>query len=88
MTGEVRIGGENIGSSNMSQVCRKVGVVLQNAEAQIIQQLVEDEIAFGCENFAFSHERIVSAINWSCRQMKLEPRWKTRTLSGDRKSVV
>ena len=85
MTGEVRIGGENIGSSNMSQVCRKVGVVLQNAEAQIIQQLVEDEIAFGCENFAFSHDRIVSAINWSCRQMKLEPRWKTRTLSGGQK---
>ena len=85
ITGEVCIGGENIAGQKMSQICRKVGVVLQNAEAQIIQQLVGDEIAFGCENFAFSAEKISACIGSACKQMNLQPGWKTRTLSGGQK---
>ena len=46
----------------MGEICRKVGVVLQNAEAQIIQQIVEDEIAFGGENFAFPREKIAKTV--------------------------
>ncbi len=85
ISGEVLINGENIVNRKMSEVCRKVGVVLQNAEAQIIQQLVEDEIAFGCENFAFSRDKIKNCVYRSCRQMQLDPDWKTRTLSGGQK---
>lgn len=85
ITGEVLIGGENIAGRKLSEVCRKVGVVLQNAEAQIIQQLVEDEIAFGCENFAFPPERIRESVSRACTYMKLAPEWKTRTLSGGQK---
>lgn len=83
--GDVLIGGESILHQKMGDVCRKVGVVLQNAEAQIIQQLVEDEIAFGCENFAFSREKTAGRIREACEQMKLQPHWKTRTLSGGQK---
>lgn len=85
VTGEVLINGENIIGQKMSKICRSVGVVLQNAEAQIIQQLVEDEIAFGCENFAFSQKKIKACIDRACTQMQLEPNWKTRTLSGGQK---
>lgn len=85
VVGEILIDGEDITGRSMSEVCRKVGVVLQNAEAQIIQQLVEDEIAFGCENFAFPPEKIRECIGRSCRQMELDPGWKTRTLSGGQK---
>ena len=85
ITGEVLIDGENITGQKMSEVCRKVGVVLQNAEAQIIQQLVEDEIAFGCENFAYSAEKIAACIGGACQQMGLHPNWKTRALSGGQK---
>lgn len=85
VTGEVVINGENIAGRKLSEVCRKVGVVLQNAEAQIIQQLVEDEIAFGCENFAFSREKITQCVDRACEQMKLDPKWPTRTLSGGQK---
>ncbi len=85
VTGEILIDGESIRGKSLSQVCRKVGVVLQNAEAQIIQQLVEDEIAFGCENFAFSREKITERVQFACRQTRLEPGWKTRTLSGGQK---
>ena len=54
ISGQVLIDGEDMSGHSLCDVCRKVGVVLQNAESQIIQQLVEDELAFGCENFGFS----------------------------------
>ncbi|MCM1167056.1 MAG: energy-coupling factor ABC transporter ATP-binding protein [Lachnospiraceae bacterium] len=85
VSGEVLIGGESINGKRLGDVCRRVGVVLQNAESQIIQQTVEDEIAFGCENFAFSKEKIAERIRLSCGKMKLQPQWKTRTLSGGQK---
>ncbi len=83
--GKIFIDGEDISKHKMGDICRKVGVVLQNAEEQIVHQLVEDEIAFGCENFAFSQEKIQSRITRSCGYMKLHPAWKTRTLSGGQK---
>lgn len=83
--GEVLINGENILGQKMSDICRKVGVVLQNAESQIIQQVVEDEIAFGCENFGFNKDKIKDCIDNACLKMKLQQQWKTRTLSGGQK---
>lgn len=83
--GEVLIHGESIVGKKLNEVCRKVGVVLQNAEAQIIQQTVEDEIAFGCENFAFPVHKIRTCIDHACSQMQLNPEWKTRALSGGQK---
>lgn len=85
ISGEVLINGENIIGQKMNRICRKVGVVLQNAESQIIQQIVEDEIAFGCENFTFPHDKIKECIDSACSKMQLEPQWKTRTLSGGQK---
>ena len=73
ITGEVLIGGADITGWKMGEICRKVGVVLQNAEAQIIQQIVEDEIAFGGENFAFPREKIADSIERACHLMKLDP---------------
>ena len=85
LTGQVKIDGEDIAGHSLGEICRKVGVVLQHAESQIIQQFVEDEIAFGCENFGFSRKRTADSIEISCRQMDLSPTWKTRTLSGGQK---
>ena len=72
LSGEVRIGGEDVSGQRISDICRRAGVVLQNADAQIIHQRVEDELAFGCENFAFSPEKIGDCIEkrpaagWRC----------------------
>ena len=85
ISGEIKIDGMSILGRGMNEICRKIGVVLQNAQAQIIQQLVEDEIAFGCENFDLPKEEIAQRIGQSCDMMQLEPQWKTRTLSGGQK---
>jgi len=85
LSGDVLIDGEDIKNKRLGQVCRKVGVVLQNADEQIIQKTVEDEVAFGCENFAFPAEKIQKQIQIVCRLMDLKPEWHTRTLSGGQK---
>ena len=85
LTGEVLVGGESIKGKKMGDICRKVGVVLQNADEQIIQKIVEDEIAFGCENLAFPPEKIQKQIDIVCNLLKLDKSWKCRTLSGGQK---
>ena len=76
LTGEVKIAGEDVRGKKLGYVCRKVGVVLQNADEQIIQKVVEDEIAFGCENLAFPPESIQKQIDIVCNLLKLDKRWK------------
>ena len=85
LSGEVLVGGESIKGRKMGYICRKVGVVLQNADEQIIQKIVEDEIAFGCENLAYPPEKIQKQIEIVCNLMKLDTKWKCRTLSGGQK---
>lgn len=85
LSGEVLLNGEEIKGKRLGEVCRKVGVVLQNADEQIIQKTVEDEIAFGCENLAFSPEKISKQIDTVCRLMKLDQSWRSRKLSGGQK---
>ncbi len=85
LEGTVAIDGEDVQGQTMSQISRKVGSVLQNAESQIIHQEVEDEVAFGCENFGVPPEQIEQRITRGCAQMGLDRHWKTRTLSGGQK---
>lgn len=85
LSGQVLVDGEDMHGKRLGTICRKVGVVLQNADEQIIQKIVEDEIAFGCENLAFPPEKIQRQIEIVCKLMKLDPRWKTRSLSGGQK---
>lgn len=85
LEGEILIDGESIKGKKLGYVCRNVGVVLQNAEEQIIQKTVEDEIAFGCENLAFEENKIKKQIEIVCKLLKLDPSWGTRKLSGGQK---
>ncbi|MGN1295213.1 MAG: ABC transporter ATP-binding protein [Bacilli bacterium] len=83
--GEILINGESIKGCKISQICRKVGVVLQNADNQIVHKIVEDEIAFGCENFAFPPEKIKKQVDLVTKMMKLDNGAQTRSLSGGQK---
>ncbi|MCD8026981.1 MAG: energy-coupling factor ABC transporter ATP-binding protein [Clostridiales bacterium] len=83
--GGVLIDGENIKNKTMSEISVKVGSVLQNAESQIIHRIVEDEIAFGCENLGVEAAETERRISKSCKLVGLERNMKTRTLSGGQK---
>ncbi len=85
LKGTVRIDGEDVSKHSMSRISQKVGSVLQNAELQIVHQKVEDEIAFGCENFGIAPPEIEKRVSEGCKRMELSRDWKTRTLSGGQK---
>lgn len=85
LSGEVKIAGNDVKGKKLGYICRHVGVVLQNADEQIIQKIVEDEIAFGCENLAFPPEKIQKQIDIVCNLLKLDKSRKCRTLSGGQK---
>lgn len=85
LSGEVYIDGASIRGCTAEEICRRVGIVLQNPESQIVHKLVEDEIAFGLENMGLSEEKIARQIDTVCQMMGLDKRWQTRTLSGGQK---
>ncbi len=85
LQGDIVVGGESVQGKTIGQICRSVGVVLQNAGAQIIYSSVEDEIAFGCENFALPKEEIGERIYAACEMMHLRRDADTAKLSGGQK---
>ena len=85
LDGEVYVDGKSVKGETMNSICRKVGVVLQNSDAQIIQDRVEAEIAFGAENLGMPPERIKESVDNVCERMQLDKNAFTRTLSGGQK---
>lgn len=49
-TGELTVYGMDPGTADLAEVASTIGVVLQDPNAQLVQGIVEDEIAFGPEN--------------------------------------
>lgn len=81
LEGEVFIDEINIKNLKLGDITRKVGIVLQNPDSQIIQKIVEDEIAFGLENIGIKPEKIAKQIKIVTKMMDLDPSWETRKLS-------
>ena len=82
LEGETVVAGKDVRGMKASEISRTVGCVLQNAELQIVQNIVEDEVAFGCENLAMPQEMIEKRVKAACAMMEIDPSLKTRTLSG------
>ena len=83
--GEMLINGENIIGKSISEISKNVGVVLQNADSQIVMPHVEEEIAFGLENINLERKEIESKINEICNILSLNKNSKCKTLSGGEK---
>lgn len=88
LEGNVLVDGASVEGKKLGDICRKVGIVLQNADNQIVQKLVGDEIAFGCENFGFEPEKTANQIDIVTRMMELDESWVCRSLSGGQKQKV
>lgn len=84
-SGQILIDGEDIAGKRMSELSRLVGSVLQNADSQIVNELIDDEVAFGCENMNIPPQEIGGRVRQACALMELEPQWATQTLSGGQK---
>lgn len=84
-SGSVEIDGKDVTKQKISERSKLIGTVLQNADEQIIYDLVNDEIAFGCENLNIPSEEIERRIERFTALMQIEKNAKTKTLSGGQK---
>lgn len=84
-SGSVEIDGKDVTKLKISERSKLIGTVLQNADEQIIYDLVNDEIAFGCENLNIVCEEIERRIERFTTLMQIEKNAKTKTLSGGQK---
>ncbi|MGO0122398.1 energy-coupling factor ABC transporter ATP-binding protein [Desulfothermobacter acidiphilus] len=70
---------------------RRVGLVLQNVEAQLFSSTVWDEVAFGPLHLGWERERIVQQVESTLRFMQLEAladRFPHRLSGGEKKKVA
>jgi energy-coupling factor transporter ATP-binding protein EcfA2 len=63
LNGSVVVNGVNTKDTNVSNLFSQVGLVLQNADAQLFNSTVENEIAFGLESMGLSAREIQKQIH-------------------------
>ncbi len=70
--GTVTVGGLNTKRERVSTLAQKVGLVFQDAESQLFNMTVEDEVAFGPESLGLPPVEIVERVDWALRAVRME----------------
>ena len=86
--GDVIVDGENTkNEENLFEIRRKIGMIFQNPDNQIIASTAEEEIAFGLENLCVPACKMKEKINNALKVVGLSGFEKslTHTLSGGQK---
>jgi energy-coupling factor transport system ATP-binding protein len=72
-SGDVIVDGLSVlNPGDVYEIRRKVGLVFQNPDDQIVSAIVEREIAFGMENLGVPSETIIRKVDSALRQFHLE----------------
>lgn len=84
---------DNIDTRNQEQIFeirKKVGMVFQNPDNQIVASIVEEDVAFGPENLGLPSEEIRSRVDWALEQVNMSAYKKQGPyfLSGGQKQRV
>jgi energy-coupling factor transport system ATP-binding protein len=70
--GELRIDGVPVRDENQWEVRRRVAVVFQDPDDQLVMNRVEDDVAFGPENLGLPREEIAERVRSSLEALGLE----------------
>lgn len=70
--GTVTFKGRPVPEYSMSEIGREVGYVFQNPDHQIFASRVEEEVAFGPENFGLEGEELDSRVQDALRMVELD----------------
>ena len=90
-SGKVLIDGVSTGEKTaLYDIRKKVGVVFQNPDNQLVASIVEDDVAFGPENVGLKREEIGKRIDFALSAVHMEEfRKKTPSnLSGGQKQRI
>jgi len=70
--GEIRVDGVRVDREHQWEVRRKVSVVFQDPDDQLVMNRVEDDVAFGPENLGLGREEIADRVESSLQALGLE----------------
>lgn len=94
-SGQIMIGGREITSPDMTDediydIRRHVGMVFQNPDNQLVATIVEEDIAFGCENLGVEPSEIRRRVDEALEtvNMKEFARHSPHQLSGGQKQRI
>ena len=89
-SGKVQVGDYQLTEEHLWSIRRMVGMVFQNPDNQFVGATVEDDVAFGMENQGIPREEMVTRVEESLKQVRMED-FTTREparLSGGQKQRV
>lgn len=89
--GEIVVDGlSSSDKKNLFEIRKKVGVVFQNPDNQLVASIVEDDVAFGPENLGVPREEIGERIDFALKSTGMEKFRKAspERLSGGQKQRV
>ncbi len=75
---------------NLFEIRKRVGMVFQNPDNQMIATIVEDDVAFGPENIGVPREEIIRRVDFALKAVDME-KFRTSTpfkLSGGQKQRI
>ena len=94
-SGEVKIDGKIIDGENMSEeevieIRKKIGMVFQNPDNQLVATIVEDDVAFGPENLGISSAEIRERVDKALAELGMTEyaKHEPHRLSGGQKQRV
>lgn len=71
--GDVIVDGmKTTNKSDLFEIRKRVGVVFQNPDNQLVASIVEDDVAFGAENIGLDREEIGRRIDFALRAVGME----------------
>ena len=89
--GEIVVDGFSSSDKNaVFEIRKRVGMVFQNPDNQLVASIVEDDVAFGPENLGVAREEIGKRIEYALKAVGMEEyRYSTPTrLSGGQKQRI
>ncbi|MGI6436024.1 MAG: energy-coupling factor transporter ATPase [Syntrophomonadaceae bacterium] len=90
-TGKVYIDGmDTANPKNLPRIRRRVGMVFQNPDNQLISPVVEEEISFGLENLGLPLQEINHRVEWALQSVGLADlrHHSPHLLSGGQKQKI
>lgn len=89
--GDINVDGINTRQKSKAyEIRKKVGIVFQNPDNQIVATIVEDDVAFGPENLGIVRDEMVERVDWALEKTDMiENRYRVVSkLSGGQKQRV
>ncbi|MCM3691805.1 ABC transporter ATP-binding protein [Neobacillus niacini] len=90
LVGSITFEGRNLDEFKQGELNQKIGIVFQDPESQFCMLTVEEEVAFGLENFHVPRAEMEAKINHALKLVGLQAEKKTmiHTLSGGQKQKL